>query len=170
MRYPILVILVLLMVLPAAARTQKLVTYEVSANGDRSAELVLRTDQGSLIAGCRTSTQSENYQVYMVKSDHRGNQVCIKNSRRDEVVQKQYVQQRADGSSLVVSCESAPNCPDQACIIVQDPAGRRMMLANAEHDPWLKQMWVLGHEMTIYLNILQRGMHEVNQPGHNHPL
>lgn len=143
-------------VLPAAARTQKVTTFRESKNGDCQAVLQVNTDDGSIIAGCRASSKSKDYEAYWMKSDKNGNRLCVEKSKRDDVTRAHYLQRNADGSSMAATYETSRNGVNQALLIMRDAAGAGMVIPQATESPLFQKTLSLDHEMRDYLQDLRR--------------
>lgn len=159
MRKTIVISLALIILtLPAAARTQKIMTYQESANGERRAELKVQTEESSIIAGCRSSSQTPGYKVYYLKSDKKGNRLCVENSVQDAAASGHYLQKNADGSALLASYMTSPAGASQALFMLKDAAGEEIVIWDLAASPLVRRLLSLDHEMKIYLKDIQKYM------------
>ena len=142
----------------AAARTQKVMLIQASKDGDCRAELQIKSEDGSIIAGCKSSPQSKNYETYWMKSDSRGNKLCVEKSKRDDVTRGHYLQNNADGSSLVASYESSPEKSNHIHFLLKGSSGDELQVTGEDENVLLKRMFNLDQEMNIYMKAIQKNL------------
>jgi len=142
--------------LAAAARDQKVMMFQESKDGDCQAELQINSDEGSIVAGCRTSSKSKDYETYWMKSELNGSRICVEKSKRDNVTRGHYLQKSADGSSLVASYESTPEKPDHVHYMLKGASGEKLQVTQGDADVLLRRMFNLDHEMNIYMRQIQK--------------
>jgi len=142
--------------LAATARDQKVMTVQESTNGDRRAELQINSEDGSIVAGCRTSSKSKDYEAYWMKSGKNGSRICVEKSKRDDVTRGHYLQESADGSSLVASYESTPEKPDRVHFLLRGSSGNELQVSRESERVLLRRMFNLDHEMNIYMENIQQ--------------
>ncbi|HEX7342809.1 MAG TPA: hypothetical protein VF398_01000 [bacterium] len=159
MRGSIISILALaFLTLAAGARDQKVMMFQESTNGDCRAELQINSDEGSIVAGCRTSSKSKDFEAYWMKSDKNGNRVCVEKSKRDDVTRGHYLQKSADGSSLIASYESTPEKSDHVHLLLKASSGDEMRVTKENEAALLKRMINLDHEINIYMKDVQKNL------------
>ena len=147
-----------IMALAAAARDQKVMMIQERTNGDCRAELQINSDDGSIIAGCKSSPESKNYETYWMKSDKNGNRVCVEKSKQDDVTRGHYLQKSADGSSLLASYESAPEKSDHVHLLLKASSGDEVQVTKENEAGLLKRMLDLDQEMSIYMRDIQKNL------------
>jgi hypothetical protein len=144
--------------LAATARDQKVMMVQESANGDRRAELQINSENGSIVAGCRTSSESKDYETYWMKSEKNGSRICVEKSQRDDVTRGHYLQKSADGSSLVASYESTPEKPDHIHFLLKGSSGDDLQISGENEDVLLQRMFNMDLEMNIYMREIRRNL------------
>ena len=154
--------------LPAAAETQGAMTIQESENGDCRAELRLKTDDGSIIAGCRASTKSKEYETYWMKADKNGNQMRVAKRRRNSMSRAQYLQRSADGSSLAASYETSPGGGNHVLLMLKNASGEAMLIPQAVENALFQKILSMDREMWTHVKDVQR--HLRRSLGQNHEL
>jgi len=144
--------------LAGAARDQQVMMFQENANGDHRAELQINSEEGTIIAGCRTSSKSKDYEAYWMKSEKNGNRICVEKSKRNDVSRGHYLQESADGSSLVASYESTPEMPDRVHFLLKGSSGAELPVSRENEGVLLKRMFNLDHEMNIYMKSIQKNL------------
>lgn len=159
MRRPIVYFLtVVVFSLAASAGEQQVTTFQESANGDQQAELQINSKESRIVAGYRKSSKSKDYEAYWMKSNKNGNRICVEKSRRDEVTRGHYLQENADGSSLLASFESSPEKPEQFHFLLKGSSGDKQRVIEGSGSALLRKLPDLDREMNVYMKYIFRHM------------